>query len=91
MFPREEVSINIQLMRNGLMIVISVDCEHGTGMEHVAPTSATNPKTLVGQVFMYIMVRKETAKQYCKKNVCVYLNSSFFSSLQVKNKRHDAM
>jgi hypothetical protein len=59
MLPREEVSINIQLMRNGLMIVISVGCEHGTGMKHIAPTSATNPMTLVGQAVMYITVQKK--------------------------------
>ncbi len=40
--PKEarKASINIQLVRNGL--VIPVDCEHGTGMEHIV--SANNHK-----------------------------------------------
>jgi hypothetical protein len=37
-----KTSINIRLVRNGL--VIAVDCANGIGMEHIAPASATSIK-----------------------------------------------
>ncbi len=49
LFPREEAvtaSINTQLVRNGL--VISVDYEHETTIDHIASASATHLMTQVG-------------------------------------------
>ncbi len=60
-FPREEAakaSLNMQLVRNGLVIL--VDCENGTGlkkkknMEHFASASATNLVTQVGAKLLRI-------------------------------------
>ncbi len=43
-----KASINTQLERNGL--IISVDCEHKTRMDHIVSASATHPVTQVGYV-----------------------------------------
>jgi hypothetical protein len=55
-FPWEETvkaSLNIQLVSIGL--VKSVDWEHGTGMDHIAPASPTYPLTQVGYTTMLAM------------------------------------
>jgi hypothetical protein len=60
LFPREEagkLSLNIQLMRNGLVIL--VDCEHGTRMKHIASASATNPMTRAGHTVMYVLLQRK--------------------------------
>jgi hypothetical protein len=44
-------SINIWLVRVGLVrvgLVISLDQEHGLGMDHIASALATHPMTQVG-------------------------------------------
>jgi hypothetical protein len=46
------VSINIHLARVGL--VISVNREHGTGMEHIEPAPATHPVTQVGYTAVFV-------------------------------------
>jgi hypothetical protein len=56
---REETvtaSINIQLVRIGL--VISVDWQHGTGMNHIAPASTACPMAQVGHTTMLVIVEK---------------------------------
>jgi hypothetical protein len=53
-FPWEEavrVSINIWLVRVGL--VISVDQEHGTEMDHITSVTATHLVTQVGYIVAY--------------------------------------
>ncbi len=45
------VSINILLVRVGL--VISVDREHGTELNHIASVTATHPVTQVGYIVAY--------------------------------------
>jgi hypothetical protein len=59
-FPCKEAvkaSINIQLMRIGL--VISVDWEHGTGMDHIAPSPTAYHVTQVGHITVLAMYKKE--------------------------------
>jgi hypothetical protein len=41
-----KASINTQLVRIGL--VISLDWEHGTSMDHIAPAATTYPMTISG-------------------------------------------
>jgi hypothetical protein len=47
----------VQLVRNRL--VISVDCEHRTGIEHIVSASATNPMTQVGHEVIYILLQSK--------------------------------
>ncbi len=51
-----KVSLDIGLVRNGL--VISVDWEHGTGMDHTAPATST-PVTQVGHTTMLANVEMD--------------------------------
>ncbi len=59
-FPWEETvkqSINIQLVRNGLVIL--VDCSKlGVRMDHIVPASTTYPVTQVGYITMLAMYKK---------------------------------
>jgi hypothetical protein len=50
-------SLNTWLLGNGL--VISVDCEHETRMEDIAPASATHPVNQVGNAVVYYNVAKK--------------------------------
>ncbi len=68
-----EASINIQLVRLGLVIL--VDQEHGTDMDHIASASATNHVTLVGYTTVFVNA--------LKKEIW------FPFSLPVKNKPHN--
>jgi hypothetical protein len=69
-FPWEETvkaSINIRLVRIGL--VISVDWEHGTGMDHIAPAPTTYPMIYVSHITMLACIKRIECHQ--SVNVCV--------------------
>jgi hypothetical protein len=76
-------SINTQLVRNGL--VISVDWEHGTRMEYIAPASATHPMTQVGYLaiqYMYLQLNTDLITTYicmCVENYLCRLERNYMT------------
>jgi hypothetical protein len=71
-FPWEELvraSITIQLVNIGL--VISVDLEHDTGIDNIAPSPTTFPVTEVGQTTVLAVYKKNEYHQSI--HVYVYL------------------
>jgi hypothetical protein len=71
-FPWEEAmrgSINIWLV--WVVLVVSVDREHGTGMDYIASASATHPVTQVGYIAVLI---NADYKEYCfSHDLCVWM------------------
>ena len=71
------MSRNTLLVRTGL--VISVDCEHETRMDHMMSVSATHPRTQVGyhkspnfdhQTKLRPLLRNLVYNQLCAPNGC---------------------
>ncbi len=85
-----KASINIQLVRIGL--VMSVDWEHGTGMDNIAPAPTTYPSTQVSYYTMLATYKKNECHQSI--NVCVNNDAKEIYPiflLKLKNKTHDEM
>jgi hypothetical protein len=71
-----KVPINIQLVRNGLVIL--EDCENGTRMEHIVSASDAKPVTQVGHAVLYIMLQKKLKDIVTSAYGNVYMYLPFF-------------
>jgi hypothetical protein len=74
-FTREEAvktSMNPQLV--GIGLVISVDCDHETGVDHILSASATHHVTQVVYVAMhrYIMKKDKILLYVIPVYICMY-------------------
>jgi hypothetical protein len=59
-----KVSVNIQLVRIGLVIL--VDREHGIGMDHIVSAPTKYPMTQVGCTTVLAMYKKKKCHQSIK-------------------------